>query len=196
MKKQLICGLLFGSFAIIAWGEPVNFTIDPTHTFPSFEINHLGFSTQRGRFNSTQGKISVDLAKHTGTVEITIDTNSIDTGLDKLEEHLRKADFFNTKEFPTMTFKSSDLQFDGNKLTGTNGELTLLGVTKPVSLTINNFKCGTHPLSGKKECGVDASTIIKRSDCGMKYGIPYVGDEVKLFIQAEAFEDPEPALHK
>lgn len=195
MKQKLLSGALLVSVAFSAWGAPFGYTIDPTHTFPSFEISHVGFSTQRGRFNSTQGKISVDMTNRTGSVEITIDANSIDTGLQKLEENLRGEDFFDTKQFPIITFKSDKLIFDGDRLTGVDGELTMLGKTKPVSLTVSNFKCATHPVSFRRVCGVDAVTTIKRSDFGMTYGIPAVGDEVRLLLQVEAFQDPiSPAM--
>jgi polyisoprenoid-binding protein YceI len=196
MKYSLISGAILFGCALSAFAEPVNFTIDSTHTFPSFEISHVGFSTQRGRFNSTQGTISVDMQNHTGTIDITIDANTIDTGLDKLEEKLRGEKFFNVAKFPTITFKSSSLVFNGDDLVAVDGELTMLGVTKAVHLAITSFKCGIHPASFRKVCGVDAETTIKRSEFGMTYGIPAVGDDVKLLLQVEAFQAPEAGLRK
>jgi polyisoprenoid-binding protein YceI len=166
-----------------------SYTIDPKHTLPSFEINHLGFSTQRGRFNGTSGAITLDREAKRGTVLVTIDTGSVDTGVAKLEEHLRGEDFFNIAKFPAMTFKSNTLKFSGDTPVAADGELTLLGVTKPVTLTITSFRCAQHPIAKKEACGADATATIKRSDFGMKYALPAVGDEVKLVINVEAFKD-------
>ena len=166
-----------------------SYTIDSTHTFPSFEINHVGFSTQRGRFNGTTGSITLDRSTKKVAVEISIDANSIDTGFDKLEEHLRKPDFFDVAKHPTITFKSNNGRFDGETLVALEGQLTMHGETKPVVLQVNNFKCGNHPFNKKALCAADANTTVKRSDFGMKYAVPAVGDEVKLLIQIEAFKD-------
>jgi len=177
------------AIAIPAIAAPESFTVDPRHTFPSFEVSHLGFSTQRGRFNKTSGKIALDRAANTGSVDIVIDTASLDTGLDKLEEHLRGEDFFNVAKYPTMFFRSSAVSFKGDVPVAADGELTMLGVTKPVTLTITSFACGVHPISKKDTCGADATASILRSDFGMKYALPAVGDTVKLLIQVEATRD-------
>ena len=166
-----------------------SYTADPTHTYPSFEINHLGFSTTRGSFEKSQGKITLDPAAKSGSIDITVDTASISTGLAKRDDHLRGEDFFNVAKFPTMTFKASKLRFSGDKLVGADGDLTLLGVTKPVSLTIDSFVCGNHPMNKKPLCGANATTTIKRSEWGMKAYVPAVSDEVKIAIQIEAFKD-------
>ncbi len=166
-----------------------SYTIDSRHTFPIFEVNHLGFSTQRGRFNKSAGKIMLDTAAKSGSVELTIDTGSIDMGIDKWDEHMKSADFFNAAAHPTITFKSTKINFDGDKLASANGDLTMLGVTKPVTLALSGFRCGEHPMLKKIVCGVDATTTIKRSDFGMKYGIPAIADEVKLLVPVEAIKD-------
>ena len=165
------------------------YSLDARHTFPSFEVNHLGFSIQRGRFNKTAGKITLDTAAKTGTADITIDAASVDTGLDKLEEHLRGEDFFNVAKYPTITFKGDRFAFDGDKVKSVSGNLTILGVTRPVTLTANYFNCADHPMAKKKACGGDFVTAIKRSDFGMKYALPAVADDVTLRIQVEAFKD-------
>lgn len=172
--------------ALPAVAAPENYVIDPGHTFPSFEVNHLGFSTHRGRFNKTDGKITLDTAAKSGTVEITIDANSVDTGGEKLDKHLKAEDFFNVAKFPTLTFKGTKFTFDGDKPVAVEGDFTLLGVTKPVKLAINNFKCGPHPFNKKPICGAEVTGTIKRSEFGMKYGVPAVGDDIKLLIQVEA----------
>ena len=166
-----------------------SYTIDSRHTYPVFEVNHLGFSTQRGRFNKSAGKIVVDTAAKSGSVDLTIETASIDMGLEKWDEHMRSPDFFDVAKHPTMTFKSSKLKFDGDKIVGADGDFTLLGVTKPMSLALSGFRCGEHPMLKKTVCGLDASATIKRSDFGMKYGVPAIGDDVKLIVPVEAIKD-------
>ncbi len=165
------------------------YSIDAKHTFPSFEISHLGFSTQRGRFNETGGTIAFDKAAQTLTADIRIKAASVDTGLDKLEEHLRGPDFFNVETYPEITFKGSAAKFDGERPVVLSGEFTMLGVTRPLKLTLNNFRCGMHPRLQKEVCGADASATIKRSDFGMTYALPAIGDSVQLLIQVEAFKD-------
>ncbi|ALG67645.1 YceI family protein [Beggiatoa leptomitoformis] len=187
MKKTFLTAVMFGLSSAVFAAD--TYTIDATHTFPSFEINHLGFSTQRGRFNSTKGKVTLDIANKKGSVEVIIDAKSIDTGFEKLEEHLRGEDFFNVEKFPTLTFKSTNIGFKDDKPAFIEGNLTLLATTKPVTLTVNYFNCGTNPINKKFECGIDASTSIKRSEFGMATYVPAVGDEVKITIQAEAIKD-------
>lgn len=188
MKKTIAVLALSLGTALPAFAAPESYNIDSGHTFPSFEVSHLGFSIHRGRFNKTEGKVTLDLAAKSGSVEVTIDANSIDTGGDKLDKHLRAEDFFNVEKFPTLTFKGSKMKFDGDKPVAIEGDFTLLGVTKPVTLTINNFKCGAHPYNKKAMCGAEVTGTIKRSEFGMKYGVPGVGDDVKLAIQVEAFK--------
>ncbi|MGB8339847.1 MAG: YceI family protein [Burkholderiales bacterium] len=185
--SALLLAAIFGSTALSAVAESLS--IDPTHTWPRFEISHLGFSTQIGRFNKTDGKIVIDAATKTGSIDIKVDTASIDMGLEKWDTHLKSPDFFNVEKFPSMYFKSSKLKFDGDKLVGADGELTLLGVTKPVSLNVSGYRCGNHPMTKKAMCGGEVTTTIKRSDFGMGYALPAVGDEVKITIPVEAYKD-------
>ena len=166
-----------------------NYTLDSTHTFPRFEISHFGFSTHHGQFNKTAGKLVLDRAGKTGSIEITVQTASIGTGDPKLEEHLRSADFFNVGKFPVMVFKSKTLKFNGEVPASAEGELTLLGVTKPLTLSITHVKCGSHPMLKKEDCGAEVSGVLKRSDFGMKTYLPALGDEVTLRIQVEAIRD-------
>jgi len=166
-----------------------SYSLDSSHTFPSFEVNHFGYSIQRGRFNKTAGKITLDTAAKTGTVDITIDAASVDTGLDKLEKHLRGEDFFNVDMFPTITFKSDKFTFDGNKVKSVSGNLTMRGVTKPVTLTAAYFNCAVHPMARKPACGGDFVTTLKRSEFGMNYARAAVADDVTLRIQVEALKD-------
>ena len=163
-----------------------NYAIDSAHTFPNFTINHLGFSTMHGRFNTTKGKLSIDMAKKTGSVEITIDAASVDTGFKKRDDHLRSADFFNVNEFPEITFKSTKVSFKGDDKASVDGEITIKGVSKPITLSVDHIKCGVHPMNKKQVCGFNATTTLKRSDFGVKYGIPAIGDEVNITLEAEA----------
>jgi polyisoprenoid-binding protein YceI len=166
-----------------------SYSIDSRHTFPVFEVNHLGFSTQRGRFNKTTGKITLDAAAKKGRIEVSIDAASIDMGLDDWDKHMKNEDFFHVEKHPTMTFVSERLTFKGGKPVAAEGIFTLLGVAKPVKLAIANFTCGVHPINKKDVCGAEASTTIKRSDFGMTKYLPGVGDEIRIVIPVEAFKD-------
>ena len=189
MQAKFIVALAGTLIAVSALAQET-YTIDSRHTFPVFETKHLGFSSQRGRFNNTSGKIALDRAARKGSIDVMIQVASIDMGIEKWDEHLKSEDFFNAAKFPTITFKSNKLGFNGNVLTSAEGELTMLGVTKPVTLAVANFRCGPHPVTKKEMCGADTSTTIKRSDCGMKYGAPVVvADDVKIVIPIEAYKD-------
>lgn len=166
-----------------------NYTFDPSHTFPRFEVNHFGFSTHHGQFNKTAGKLVLDRAGKTGGVEIAVQTASISTGDPRLESELRGDKFFNVEKFPVMTFKSKSLKFNGDAPASAEGELTLLGVTKPLTLTITQLKCAQHPMNKKENCGAEVTGALKRSDFGMKAFIPLVGDDITLRIQVEAWKD-------
>lgn len=187
MKKTLFAMLAAAVAAPALAAE--SYSVDPRHTFPSFEVSHLGFSTQRGRFNKTSGKIVLDRQAKTGSVDIVIEAASVDTGLDKLEEHMRGEDFFNAEKFPTLTFKSRAVKFNGDKPSAVEGDFTMLGVTRPLTLAITAFNCGVHPINKKDVCGADAVATVRRSEFGMTKYVPGVGDDVKLFIQVEAFKD-------
>lgn len=188
MKKSLVALAVACSLSATALAADT-YTIDARHTFPSFEISHLGFSIQRGRFNRTSGKVVLDAATQSGSIDISIDAASIDTGLIDLEKHLQGEDFFDVANHPAMTFKSKNLRFEGDRLIGAEGDFMLLGVSKPVSLKIDHFKCAPHPMNKKPTCGANATTSIKRSEFGMTKYVPAVGDEVKIAIQIEATRD-------
>ncbi len=184
-KKLLTSILLLTGCGIDAMAD--TYTIDERHTFPGFEISHLGFSTQRGRFDKTSGTVTLDTDKKTGTVQITIDAKSIDTGLPALEDKLRSAEFFNTDQYPTISYRSDIVEYAGEEPYKVRGELTLLGVTKPLTLTIDHYHCGLHPMYMKTVCGINATGLIKRSEFGMNSFLPMIGDDVKIVIQAEGF---------
>ena len=183
----LICGAPLAFAAAANAAE--QYSIDPAHTFPHFEVSHFGFSTHRGQFNSSAGKLVLDRAAKTGSIEITVQTASVGSGDPRLEAELRSEKFFNVEKFPLMTFKSKNLKFNGEMPASAEGELTLLGVTRPLTLAITQVKCGTHPLNKKDVCGAEVTGSLKRSDFGMKTFIPMVGDEITLRIQVEAWKD-------
>ena len=166
-----------------------SYTVDPRHTYPMFEVNHMGFSTQRGRFNQSSGKITLDTATKTGSVELTIETTSIDMGLDKWDEHMKSEDFFNVTHFPTMRFTSDKLVFDGDKVVAAEGSFTLLGITQPLTLTVSNFRCAPNPMNKKQTCGANITATFKRSEFGMTKYVPGVSDEVKISTPVEAIKD-------
>jgi len=174
------------SLQIVAAAE--NYDIDPTHTYPNFTVSHLGFSTMHGRFDKTSGTFAFDRENRQGTVDITIQTASISTGHEKRDDHLRSPDFFNTVEFPVAAYKSRSVKFEGDEPKSIDGNLTLLGITKPVTLTIIAFKCGQNPMNNKAMCGIEAVGSLKRSDFGMKYALPGVGDDIQLMISVEGYK--------
>jgi hypothetical protein len=133
-----------------------------------------------------------DHARHRGeegSADIAMETASVSSGIDKLDEHLRSEDFLGAAKNPTITFKSTDFTFDGDKVKSARGDLTLNGITRPVTFTANVFLCGPHPMTKKKQCGADLQATIKRSDFGMKYALPALGDEVTLRVPVEATLD-------
>ena len=173
-----------------ALAAPATYNIDPGHTYPSFEADHMGgLSKLRGKFNSSSGKIVLDKEGKTGTVEITVDTSSLDFGHDKLNDHAKGADMFDVAKFPTATYKGKITKFDGAAPKEVQGELTLKGVTKPVTLTIGSFLCKMHPMQKKEVCGADASGSFNRADFGIDYGKNFGFDmNVKLAIEVEALK--------
>ena len=162
--------------------------MEPTHTYPSFEADHFGgLSNWRGKFNKTSGTIALDKEKGTGKVDITVDVSSINFGMPKLDEHAKSAGIFDAGKFPTATYKGTLTKFKDGAPTEVDGQFTLHGVTKPLTLKINQFKCMLHPMTKKEVCGADASATFNRSDFGVSYGDKYgFNQEVKLQIQVEA----------
>ncbi|MGR8940344.1 MAG: YceI family protein [Gammaproteobacteria bacterium] len=188
MKNKLLASILSGALSFSASAADT-YTVDPRHTFPSFEIDHLGFSIQRGRFNQTEGKITLSPESASGMIDIAIDTASISTGLADLERHLRGEDFLDARRFPKILFTSKHLTFNKKQLIGADGELTLHGVTRPVHLTVDHFHCGVNLISMKNVCGANATATIKRSDFGVDKYAPALADDVKVMIQIEAIKD-------
>ena len=171
-----------------ALAAPEVFSIDNGHTFPRFSYKHLGYSTQLSRFNKTTGTITLDAAAGTGTVDVTIDMTSVDTGSELFDGHIQGPDYLHTEQYPTATFKSTAVKFAGDKPVTIDGQLTVKGVTKPVTLTVTSYQRMPHPMVKKDAIGADATTVIKRSDFGAGKNAPYVGDEVTLTIALEAIK--------
>ncbi|PGH57363.1 hypothetical protein CRT60_13040 [Azospirillum palustre] len=191
MKKTLFAAALFAATAVgavsPAFAAPVTYKIDPAHTAVAFIVNHVGFSNVIGRFNTVGGDVSFDKdAVEKSTVTVTIDTTSVDTNHAKRDEHLRSPDFFNAKEFPKMTFKSTKIEKTGDKTGKLHGDLTMLGVTKPVVLDVTFNKDGVSPASKLETAGFSARGTVKRTEFGMKYGAPAIGDDIQLLIEVEA----------
>ena len=195
MQKTLLAAIALAT-PLAAGAAPENFTLDPTHTYPHFSVDHLGVSTIWGRFGKSTGKFMIDHAAKKASIELVVETASIDTG-DNVrgnrprarDEHLRTADFFNVQEFPTMTYKSTNVKFAGENPSEVEGQLTLLGVARPLVLKVERWVCKDNPMNKKPMCGGNASGSFKRTDFGMKFGVPAIGDEVKLFIEVEGYKD-------
>ncbi|WP_291993177.1 YceI family protein [Candidatus Accumulibacter sp. ACC003] len=192
MQKQiaLIVPMLLGSvLAASAFAAPEKYKVDPNHTYPRFEYSHFGFSKQVQRFNKTAGTIVIDRAARTGSVNITIDAKSVDTGYSLFNEHIQGEDFLDTAKYPTITYKSSAVKFAGDQPVSVDGKLTIKGITKPVTLTITSFQAMPHPLVKKDAIGANAVATIKRSEFNAGKHSPQVSDEVNLSIAVEAIKE-------
>jgi polyisoprenoid-binding protein YceI len=187
VKKIAILAL--AAFSVGAMAEPETYVIDGKHTYPRFEYSHFGYTTQASRFNRTSGKIMIDRAARTGMVDVMVDTASVDSGNALFNEHLQGEDFFDVKRFPTMVFKSRTMKFDGDKVAEVDGNLTVKGITRPVTLAITSFKCMPHPLVKKDACGADATAKINRTEFNLGKYAPAVSDEVILRIAVEAIKE-------
>ena len=184
---KLTAALIFAAVAAApALAAPETYVVDGNHTFPRFSYNHLGYSIQMSRFDKATGTVTLDKAAKTAAVDIVIDTKSVNTGSATFNEHIQGEDFLDTTKYSTATFKSTKVNFDGDKPASIEGNLTLKGVTKPVTLTVTNFKAAPHPMLKKDAIGANATTKVKRTDFNMGKNVPYVGDEVTIDIAIEA----------
>jgi polyisoprenoid-binding protein YceI len=190
MKKSYLLPLLILG-AASANAATATYTLDPDHTHPSFEVDHFGgLSTWRGTFKKTTGKVQYDAAAKSGAVDVLIDTASIDLAHDKLNEHVSSAEMLDVAKFPTAEYKGKFGEFSGDSPKTIVGELTLHGVTKPVTLSINSFKCFEHPMLKKQVCGADAIGSFNRADFGVNYGQQYgFKQDVLLRIQVEGIKN-------
>lgn len=187
--KKLLAFIAMAGISMAAVAAPETYVIDGTHTFPRFEYSHFGFSNQVSRFDSTSGKIVLDRAAKSGSVNVMIDAKSVDTGYSVFNGHIQGEDYFDTAKYPTITYKSTKLNFDGDKLASVDGNLTIKGVTKPVSLTVTSFHCMPHPMVKREACGANATAKVKRSEFNAGKNAPYVSDEVSLTFAIEAIKE-------
>ena len=187
--KYLALLSLAATFSTLALAAPETYILDSNHTLPRFSYSHFGFSTQLSRFDKTSGKVVIDREAKTGSVNVTINTTSVDTGYPLFNEHIQGEDFFDTAKYPTATFTSGKVNFDGEKIASVDGTLTLKGISKPVTLTVTSFQCMEHPMLKKDACGANATTVVKRTDFNMGKYAPNVGDEVTLSIAVEAVKE-------
>ncbi len=172
-----------------ASAAPETFVLDSTHSYPRFSYSHFGYSTQISRFNNTTGKIVLDKEAKTGSVDVVIDMKSVDSGYAVFNGHLQGEDFFDTEKFATATFKSTKVRFEGDKPVAVEGNLTIKGVTKPVTLALNSFQLMPHPMMKKDAIGANATTKISRTEFNAGKYAPYVGDEVTIDIAVEAIKE-------
>ena len=177
------------SIGFSAISAPETYMPEKNHTNAKFEYNHFGYSNQQHHFDGVSGKIVIDREAKSGSVDIVIDVKSVNTGIEKFNAHLKSDDFFDAEKFPGITYKSSKLRFDGDKLVSVDGDLTIKGVTRPVALIVTSFSCKPHPISKKEGCGANATTKIKRSDFNAGKYVPAVSDEVTLSIAIEAYKE-------
>ena len=191
MIRSTVLATAMTAAALGAQAQSATYAIDPTHTFATFEISHFGTSTNRSRFDKKSGSVQFDKAGKAGKVELTLETNSINTGTATFDKHLQSKDFFNSAEFPTARFVADKFSFNGDKLSEVSGQLTLLGKTNPVTLKASNFNCYLNPMLKVEVCGGDFETTLVRSQYGMVYGLNYgFSDNVRLLIQVEAIKQP------
>ena len=186
--KPMFFALSLAFAANAALATPAIFKIDPNHTYPSFEADHLGgLSVWRGKFRSSSGTVTLDTEGHSGDVDVSVDTSSIDFGLAKLDEEAKSATMFDVAKYPTATYKGKLVNFKNDAPTEVDGEFTLHGVTRPLKLEIRSFKCQPNPLSKKLTCGADAAATLDRADYGIDLGKAFgFNMAVKLAIQVEA----------
>lgn len=182
MKTSIVACVLAG---ITCAAHAETYTIDPKHTFASFEIDHFGLARQSGRFDRTSGTIAYDPAAKSGSADVSIEVASVTTGDAERDQHLTKPEFFDAARFPRITFKSSAFRFEGDKLTAIDGDLTVRGVTKPVTLRVSHIGCKVHPAYRVPSCGANAETQIKRSDFGVNAFLPAISDDVTLKLAVE-----------
>ena len=180
---------LAAALAAPAVAAPETYVLDSAHSYPRFSYNHFGYSTQVSRFNKTTGKIIYDKEAKTASVDIVIDTTSVDSGFPVFNEHLRSEDFFDTAKYPTATFKSTKVIFEGDKPSAIEGDLTIKGITKPVTLTVTSFHAMPHPMKKKDAIGANAFTTVKRSEFNAGKYAPNVGDEIRIDLGVEAIKE-------
>jgi polyisoprenoid-binding protein YceI len=187
MRARFVVAAFLVAFAGPAFSQE-NYRVDPLHTATTFSVNHLGLSLQRGSFGRTTGTVMLDRAAKKGSIDVAIDAASVTSGSPSREELLRGEDYFNVAQFPIVTFKSTSLKFDGDRVVGADGELMIRGVTKPVTLSVADFKCVIHPATKKPACGAEVTASVKRSEFGMTKNQASTADDVSITVAIEAIQ--------
>jgi polyisoprenoid-binding protein YceI len=186
-KFSLLAVMAAIGFTAAAHAEPATYAIDPSHTFASWEIAHFATSTNRGRFNKTSGTVTLDKAAKTGSLDVTVDTTSLDTGTAAFTKHISSDEMLNVAAFPTAHFVANKFVFNGDKVSEIDGNLTLMGKTNPIVLKAQNFNCYMNPMVKREVCGGDFDATLVRSQYGVTYGLNYgFPDAMHLVIQVEA----------
>lgn len=195
MRRISVAAALF-ALPLGAAAQVESYTLDPYHTIPHFSLEYWGFGTIIGRFDKTSGKFTLDRTAKKGGLDFTIEAASLTTGDSdrgsrprSRDDHLRSPDFFNVAEFPRITFKGTNVKFNGDVPAEVEGQITILGTTKPLTIKIDRWVCKDHPVYKKPSCGGNASAVLKRSEFGMKYAVPNISDEVRLTTLILAFRD-------
>ena len=185
--KRIVLAPLAAFVCAAAFAAPVTYVLDPKHTYPSFSADHMGgLSVWRGKFTGTTGKVVYDKEAKAGTIDVTVDVSSVDFGNAKLDEHAKSPELFDAAKYPTATYSGKFTQFNASGPTEAQGTFTLHGVSKPLTLKIDSFKCMQSPMTHKEVCGADASATFDRSDYGIDFGKTYGFKMwVKLEIQVE-----------
>lgn len=184
--KKISTLILALAASVPVFAAPQTYGIDSTHTFPRFSYNHMGYSTQLSRFDKTTGTVVFDSVAKIGSVDVTIDMKSVNTGFAMFNEHIQGEDFLDTAKYPTATFKSTKVIFAGDKPSEIQGDLTIKGITKKVTLKVTSFLAMHHPMMKKDAIGADASVTIKRSEFNAGKYAPGVSDDVTITISLEA----------
>jgi polyisoprenoid-binding protein YceI len=187
MRARCVVAAFLVAFAAPAFSQE-SYRVDPLHTTTTFSVSHLGLSLQRGSFGRTTGTVMLDRTARKGSIEVAIDAALVTSGSLSREELLRGEDYFNVAQFPIITFKSTSLKFDGDRVVAADGELTMRGVTRPVTLSVADFKCAIHPATKKPACGAEVTASVKRSEFGMTKNQASTADDVTIAVAIEAIQ--------
>ena len=184
MLKRALCVMAGLCLTSTAFAESITYVLDPLHTYPSIEFPHLGISVWRGKFDETSGTVVIDRAAKTGSVDITVQADSVDFGLDAMDEKAKSDDFFDAAKYPTVTYEGK-IQFVGDEPKSIVGDITVHGVTKPLTLDILSSKCIEHPFYKKEVCGADAQGALNWAEFGMKMSSFGAGDAGKTLLRIQ-----------
>lgn len=185
MSARMVVAAFVLTVGAPAFGQET-YIVDPLHTTTTFSVSHLGLSVQRGSFGKTTGTVTLDRAEKKGSIDVAIDASSVTSGSQPRETMLKGEDYFDAGRYPSITFKSTNVKFDGERVVGADGELTMRGVTKPVMLSVADFKCAMHPMTKRPACGAEVTATVKRSEFGMTKNQASTADDVRIAIAIEA----------